>query len=154
MPPPAHSLPPPDLSPITLPAPSLSPPLPLLPMPPSTHLPPLPLDPLPIPLRPPLIPPPAQSSPLSDSYPKILPSPWPSPPFPVHTASSLPPPSLTLASPFQALNSLLMLLLVSPARSSHPTQCCVRPVLTMLDLSGDRVAQYVKGDLANVSTQP
>ncbi|KAH9050405.1 hypothetical protein EDB83DRAFT_2629985 [Lactarius deliciosus] len=122
MPPPAHSLPPPDSSPTTLPAPSPSPPLPLLPMPPSTHLPLLPLDPLPVPLRPPLTPPPAQSSPLSDSSPKFLPSPWPLPPFPVHTASSLPPPGLPLASPFQALNSLLMLPLVSPTRSSHPAQ--------------------------------
>ncbi|KAH9033728.1 hypothetical protein EDB83DRAFT_2525415 [Lactarius deliciosus] len=122
MPPPAHLLPPPDSSPTTLPAPSPSPPLPLLPMPPSTHLPLLPLDPLPVPLRPPLTPPPAQSSPLSDLSPKFLPSPWPSPLFPVHTASSLPPPGLPLASPFQALNSLLMLPLVSPTRSSHPAQ--------------------------------
>ncbi|KAH9036046.1 hypothetical protein EDB83DRAFT_2524914 [Lactarius deliciosus] len=91
-------------------------------MPPSTHLPLLPLDPLPVPLRPPLTPPPAQSSPLSDSSPKFLPSPWPSPPFPVHTSLLLPPPGLPLASPFQALNSLLMLPLVSPTRSSRPAQ--------------------------------
>ncbi|KAH9158556.1 hypothetical protein EDB89DRAFT_2085848 [Lactarius sanguifluus] len=119
-PPPAHSLPPPDSSPTTLPAPSPLPPLPLFPMPPSTHLPLLPLDPLPVPLRPPLIPPPAQSSPLSDSSPEFSPSPWPLPLFPVHTASSLPPPGLPLASLFQALNSVLMLPLVSPARSSLP----------------------------------
>ncbi|KAH9061852.1 hypothetical protein EDB83DRAFT_2386701, partial [Lactarius deliciosus] len=113
VPPSTHPPSPPDSRPLlspSAPLPAHSPPLSVLPptllltMPLPAHLLPLP-DPLLVPLLPPPAPPPAHSLPPPDSSPKFSPPPWPLLPFPVHTALSLPPPGLPLASPFQALNS-------------------------------------------------